>query len=216
MIKAYLLGAIAAAFLFTGQNHELCQGIFPKNDLNIPASEVSALTLSEIEFNEVLDRIDRVFKPIITKKGGTLVLRRLWENGTVNASAQQFGSRYIVNMYGGLARYGSVTPEAFALVACHEVGHHLGAAPKVSSWFNSWASNEGQSDYFSGMKCFRRIYTDQENMEWVANNEVHPVVADKCSRTWPAQNDQAFCMRFAHAGRAITQMFKELQYPDKP
>ena len=62
-------------------------------------------------------------------------------------------------MFGGLARHKLVTPDGFALVACHEMGHHLGGAPRRGGW----ASNEGQSDYYATTKCARRIWAEDNN-----------------------------------------------------
>src|SRR5690606_6337282 len=137
--------------------HPLCSGIMPENDLYIPAGGQHTFAIQEQEYHSALDRIERVFAPQVAALGGEFILNRLWENGTVNASAQRIGNNYIVNMYGGMARHPLINNDAFLIVACHEVGHHLGGAPKASAFFANWASNEGQSDYFSGLKCFRQI-----------------------------------------------------------
>lgn len=215
MLKYIFTAMLAFGFLTTQHTHEVCEGYWPENDLYIPASEVSALALNEAQFNSVLDRVERVYKPIISRLGGRLEINRKWSDGTVNASAMRIGSRYQVNMYGGLARYHNITEEAFALVACHEVGHHLAGAPKLNSWFGSWASNEGQSDYFSGLKCFRQLYSEQENIDWAETAEIHEIVLDKCSQVWASDADQALCARFAMAGKEITTMFKELKFPNQ-
>ena len=47
-----------------------------------------------------------------------------WKNDTVNANAQQRGRNWIVNMYGGLARRPEIFFRRFAMVLCHELGHH--------------------------------------------------------------------------------------------
>ena len=33
-------------------------------------------------------------------------------------------------MFGGLAGHETITTDAFALVACHELGHHIGGAQR--------------------------------------------------------------------------------------
>jgi len=71
-------------------------------------------------------------------------------------------------MFGGLARHETMTPDGFATVVCHELGHHLGGVPKKFSWFgNSWASNEGQADYFGIMKCLRKMFEHEDNVKIV-------------------------------------------------
>ncbi|MCB0422573.1 MAG: hypothetical protein KDD61_16345 [Bdellovibrionales bacterium] len=216
MFTKIILGALSSAYLFFNfYPSTLCAGYWPENDLDIPTSEVSAFSLNESTFNEVLDRIESVYGPEIGALGGRLQINRLWSNGLVNASAQRSGNRYIINMYGGMARYSNITEEAFALVACHEIGHHLGGAPKIDSWFNPWATNEGQSDYFAGLKCFRKIYTDAENIAWAETAQIHPIVAEKCDLSWGRDYEKAVCKRFAMAGRVITQLFKDLKFPDE-
>lgn len=212
-----VLALVASAFLFFEYHTStLCSGFWPENDLYIPVSEVSALSIDEATFNAVLDRIEYVYATEISRRGGQLVVNRLWSNGTVNASAQRFGSQYIINMYGGLARYKSITEEGFALVACHELGHHIGGAPKNRGFMARWATNEGQSDYFAGLKCFRKIYTEQENLDWVKTAKVHPIVKEKCDQAWSRDYEKAVCMRFAMAGRSVTQLFKDLKFPNEP
>ena len=50
-------------------------------------------------------------------------------------------NKWVVAMFGGLARRPEVTKDAFQFVVCHEVGHHLAGWP----FAYDWASNEGQS-----------------------------------------------------------------------
>jgi len=113
--------------------------------------------ITEEEFMTVLDEVEVVYNPVFEALGKTFTVNKLWDNDQVNASAQQSGSNWIINMYGGLARHEHATIDAFRAVACHEIGHHLGGAPKKSGWFGTWASNEGQSDYFATYKCMKKL-----------------------------------------------------------
>jgi len=113
--------------------------------------------ITEEEFMTVLDEVEEIYTPVFEALGKTFTVNKLWENDQVNASAQQSGNNWIINMYGGLARHEHATIDAFRAVACHEIGHHMGGAPKKSGWFGSWASNEGQSDYFATYKCMKKL-----------------------------------------------------------
>jgi hypothetical protein len=113
--------------------------------------------ITEEEFMTVLDEVETVYTPVFEALGKTFQVNKLWTNDQVNASAQQSGNNWIINMYGGLARHEHATVDAFRAVACHEIGHHLGGAPKKSGWFGAWASNEGQSDYFATYKCMKKL-----------------------------------------------------------
>ncbi|MCB0357415.1 MAG: hypothetical protein KDD40_10425 [Bdellovibrionales bacterium] len=208
--------SILFSFMLITHNYKtpLCEGILPDNDLYIPESEVSPFSLDRQKFDEVLNRIESVYEPIIKKMGGTLEVKRLWSDGKVNASAMRLGSRFIINMYGGMARYPSMTEEGMALTACHEMGHHLAGAPKVKNKLSNWASNEGQSDYFAGLKCFRKIYSDDENIVWAYQAFIHPVVLDKCTRYWPTLAEQAACARFSMAGLTLAHVIREIKFPN--
>ena len=136
----------------TDTTKDLCHGVLPENDMKIPVGfktlNGTTAGLTEIEFNAVLDRLEKMYAPVIAKAGGNLKINRLWTDSTVNASAEQRGRTWLLNMYGGMARHPFMTVEGFATVACHELGHHLGGAPKIASWFgmNDWATNEGGAD----------------------------------------------------------------------
>jgi hypothetical protein len=129
---------LVAALVLTGfavvagsaSSNTLCAGIVPQNDMHIPVNSFSAGGLSEAEFNSVMDKMDAYYIPLLKAKGKQYDLKRLWTDDTVNASATEQGTDFIVNMYGGLARYPIMTTDGMTLVACHETGHHLGGAPK--------------------------------------------------------------------------------------
>src|SRR5690606_31922377 len=128
----------------------MCEGFLPKNDLWIPVDDVRARGLSENQFHDVLNRIEAEFSGDAAARGARLIVSRLWSNGTVNASASRFGNSWIITMYGGFARHPAISYDAFAAVACHELGHHLAGVPKYNG---TWASAEGQADYYSTLKC---------------------------------------------------------------
>lgn len=215
MKSIYLIGFMASLLTTVSfvHTHELCEGFLPENDLKIPV-QLQMLTgggITEEEFNSALDRVEKVYGPIISSKGGTLQISRQWGNDTVNASAQRMGSTYKVNMYGGLARHSEMDVDGFTLVACHEVGHHIAGAPKVGGWFNTWASNEGQSDYFAGLQCLRRLWPAEENAEFVENNEVDPYLLEKCDEAWGTVDEINLCARIGAAGMRVTALFRDLR-----
>jgi hypothetical protein len=213
MLKKFLLAlaisASAISFYAQSHDHTLCQGIIEENDMQIPISPRNTGGISEADFNKVLDTVNSYYKPIIDRQGGNLNIRRLWSNNTVNASAQRSGDEYVINMYGGLARHPAITKDGFMLVACHEMGHHIGGAPK-SGWFG-WASNEGQSDYFANLKCLRALFTDQENADFVANTEIPAQVQTDCQEAFQTQVDENQCMRAAMAGLSVSLLFKSVR-----
>lgn len=162
-IKGFaLVAALAFAQTMSPAHYHEAENCFPESDIRIPVfsnlrgEETTGIT--EEEFNIVLDELEEVYGPVLEEMGKTFKISRRWTDSKVNASAQQSGDTWTINMYGGLARHKHATVDSFRAVACHELGHHLGGAPKKSGWFgSSWASNEGQSDYFATYKCLKKL-----------------------------------------------------------
>ncbi len=186
-------------------------GIVEDNKLWIGVHDKEVSTITEERFNVVLDRVEKIYAPIIEALGKKLVINRNWADGTVNAYAQQTGNNWLISMFGGLARHATITEDGFALVACHETGHHLGGAPRKASFFGStWASNEGQADYWGTMKCLRKYFEGEDNIAIVAKMEVDPIAKAKCAESFSNAEDVAVCERGAMAGLSLGNLFKAL------
>lgn len=212
MYKGVLLAALlmvtAQVFSCDEEGHT---GFLPENDLYIPVNAEFGTDMTEVKFNAIIDRIDSVYSKIVKEQGGTLKWNRNWTDGTVNASAQRFLSTWTVNMYGGLARHPLVTDDAFALVVCHELGHHLGGAPKIGGFMSKWASNEGQSDYFATLKCFRKVYGSDDNIKIVSEMNVPAIVEDKCRDNFKDEKEVALCIRGAMGGKSLALLLGSLR-----
>ena len=98
---------------------------FPPNSLHLEKLQ-SASSMTEERFKEIIDEVMVPYRPIVESHGAKLLVNYLWSDNTVNASAEQKGDTWIINMYGGLARRSEITDDGFAAVVCHELGHHLG------------------------------------------------------------------------------------------
>ncbi|MBT4760415.1 MAG: hypothetical protein HOO06_01850 [Bdellovibrionaceae bacterium] len=220
LITGAFLAVLGSATLGLTHSHDLCEGIVPENDQYIPVfslfNEVPTGT-TEAEFNKVIDRAYEVYGPIIEEMGGTLKINRKWTDGTVNANASRQGSTWLVNMYGGLARHHTITADSFAMVLCHEIGHHLGGAPKYG-WFNGWASNEGQADYFAGLKCMRKVFKNEDNIRYVEEKsaKINPFAKVTCDSIYNTLEDQALCIRTSMAGQELANLFADLRKIDLP
>ncbi len=182
-------------------------GLLPKNNMRIGVNQLAGVSdVTEAKFNAVMDRISEKYTAIVKAKGGTFQINRLWTNATVNASAQRSGTNWIINMYGGLARHPAITADGLMLAACHELGHHIGGAPVYTG---DWASNEGQSDYWGGTKCARRVWSDDDNIQIVASMNIDAKAKEVCDLTWRDDKERALCTRIAMAGRSVANLFAE-------
>ncbi len=212
MKKSVIVAAVLAAVgssVFAYQRFApvtLCEGFLPPNNLSIPVGDVRARGIDEAMFNSVLDRVQAAYTPIIAAKGGRLSVNRKWTDPTVNASAQQMGNVWHINMYGGLARHAAVTEEGFALVACHEIGHHIGGYPK-----SSWATNEGGSDYFATLKCMRLLYGENAPL-----GDVDPVAEAGCSGQFEGEGARNGCRNGVRGGQSVAFLFQALRNSPTP
>lgn len=209
MIRSILVSVIAVLLYAAPPATELCEGFLPENDMKIPIGSLEDKGISQAQFNAVIDQAEKLYGPEIAARGGKLIVKRLWENQTVNASAQRQGSNYVVNMYGGLARHETITQDGFALVVCHEIGHHIGGAPKYGG--GDWASNEGQSDYFANLKCLRRMFAAPGASLFTRPKGEDPGARPACERVFDSAEDRALCVRGAAAGMSVTSLFRALR-----
>jgi len=186
------------------------EGFVPKNNLYLAVGDKDGAGLTEQQFHSVIDKVEALYAPIVATYGGELSVERNWTDGTVNAYADQNGTDWRVSMFGGLARHKTITPDGFALVVCHEIGHHIGGAPKY--YGDDWASNEGQSDYFATAKCLRRAWMDEDNISIVSKMEVPAFLTESCAQQWSDESDRAICVRGAMAGDSVAKLFAALSW----
>lgn len=115
-------------------------------------------------------------------------------------------------MFGGLARHKITNADGFALVVCHETGHHLGGFPRNKNILGQqvWSSNEGQSDYFATMKCFRRVMEKEDNASANAALQIPKLVGDKCAAQHKSKDEIELCKRGAMGGMNLAELLSDL------
>lgn len=218
-MKKLLTLLLLVSFTSFACNEAGTEGIVPEHDLKINVGDKSAnKTMTEEVFHQVIDSVETIYAPIVSELGGKLSIERKWSDGTVNAYAQRSGNTYKVSMFGGLARHETITPDGFALVVCHEIGHHIGGAPKkVSMWSSSWASNEGQADYFATLKCLRKTWLNEDNAAAVAAMEIPEHLAQTCkAANESSEEDYLLCVRGGMAGLSVSKLFSSLRRMEDP
>lgn len=182
-------------------------GFAPENNLKISQWDKATNGMTKERFLEIVKSVSDVYEPIVASKGGKLSMNNRWDDDTVNASAQQMGKTWMVNMYGGLARHPLTTDDGFALVVCHELGHHIGGAPRKGI---SWAANEGQADYFGSMKCLRRVLEKDDNISIVSKMTIDEEATKQCEMVYKNASEVALCQRVAMAGKSLGSLLGSL------
>jgi len=184
-----------------------CEGFLPPNKMYLPLGHNSGL--SEIQYENAIKRVEKIYAPIAKDHGAILKLDRKWEDGTVNAGTyrDERDTHWHVSLYGGLARHLAMTEDAYSLVVCHEIGHHIGGAPKkIINGKSFWASTEGQSDYWATLKCLRRVFEKEDNASIIRRYEVPEFVANECKDSFSDKKENSLCIRISMAGKAISNV----------
>jgi hypothetical protein len=183
---------------------------FPMSPMNFEVGSKSISGLSELDFNLILDRVENVMGPEMRKHlNKKLIFTRLWADPTVDAhTTRDDDNNPVIVVSGGLARHPQMTKDGFLLLMCHEIGHHLGGAPKIfrgNSNLRGWSSAEGQADYYATTKCLPKFFqsaSEDKNIDYDVDVTNQTIAMSKCS-------DQ-LCARSVLAGLAVSQVFASL------
>lgn len=184
----------------------------PRNNLRFPIRPGIESAVSEADFKALLERAQRLYAPVYRDViGGDFVVDGQWKSEAANAYADVPKIRagrptlYRIELHGGMARHPLMTEDAFMLVICHEIGHHLGGFPRKT--MPTWASTEGQSDYFSTAKCARLMFAASTRQEWAKPVQVSSAVRAQCAQAFPGQPlEAAICMRSTVAGLSLARV----------
>lgn len=193
------------------------KGIVEDNNLWISPNAKNVNKIDEVEFNRVIDKVVKVYEPIIVAEGVKLKVERKWSDGTVNAFASRKWGKWVISMFGGLARHEAITADGFTLVVCHEIGHHIGGAPKKTKSMGRngtrkrWATNEGQADYWATLKCLRKVWQGDNHANILAAMEVPEVVSKKCESQFSDTEQRLLCQRSTIAGLSVAKLFQTLR-----
>lgn len=193
------MGFFTAAFvLFMVSTSAFSVSFMPENNLHLE-DNLTDSTIDQESFKQIIYKAWAFYSPIVTSHGARLVIDGNWGSSTVNAYASRSGSTWHVQMLGGLAR--RVTPDAFALVICHELGHHLGGFP-----WSGWAANEGQSDYFGTQSCSRELWRDEVSENAKFRETIAEVPKRFCDSQWKGWEEQNLCYRSMEAGLSLATL----------
>jgi hypothetical protein len=166
--------------------------------------------LSETEYNQVLDQVQTTMGPEIKKVlNKNLIIDRRWSDPTIDAFAtRDDANNPVIVMNGGLARHPLMTRDGFLLLVCHEIGHHLGGAPKIlrgNSGLKSWSSAEGQADYYATSKCLPLFFhagIEYKNFDKDNDANSLKLALSKCRDN--------VCARIVLSGLSVSHVFSSL------
>ena len=189
---------------------------FPENDKSFPVShKKSALMLdgiNEFQATQILENFKRLMNSEVQRQlGKKLVIDLDWENPKVNASAtRDDDNNPVIIIFGGMVRHPELSVDGLYTILCHELGHHLGGAPKKFRGYSqkrSWSSAEGQSDYYAATKCLPIIFNQaisSPKIDDLADTKELSVVDSTCGNDF-------MCSRILLAGYSVANVFASLK-----
>lgn len=166
--------------------------------------------IDEAAFHQLVDATVAPFFARAKKFGGELVVEKLWHNPEANAAASRQGNKWLVSVWGGLARHPQVTPDAFQLAVCHELGHHFAGYPFYELG-QKWPSSEGQADYFATQVCLRELWAQQIAKNAEAAAKASALISQKCDAAYVASSDRNLCKRIALASQGAANLMADYE-----
>jgi len=171
-----------------------------------------ALTLEE---SQVLMReFVRAAKPLVREARpdfmGEIRLRLDWADDYPSASSGDEG----VTITGGLLRLSYLTPDALALILCHELGHDREITQFHVGRDKVFSGEESMADYFAGA-CLPRVLQASgalANFPGYPNTfTLSPRLIRKCQAAFPTPQASETCFRQAMASMIFIQfLYREL------
>lgn len=171
-------------------------------------------SINEKIYNELIDRVILQYKDIFPLYGAKgFNVYREWESDNVNAATRKRNGYFEMIVYGGLARFEPLTSDGMLLVLCHEIGHLIGGAPTFKP--QNDGSAEGQADYYSTSKCFKKIIDQDDNKKIIDSKTFHSLVLEKCERVYGLDNKSYYgCLRTSKAIESLANTIRELSELD--
>lgn len=153
--------------------------------------------ISEKQFLEIGQKVAALYEPTIKKQGNTLLLRMLWNDTKMayaNNHVQEYNT-YEVTITGDYSQVKGLTPDGFSLIVCHEFGHLFGGAPYATVYR---ASYEAQADYYSTLKCFKKLVAQDYNLVFVLKQgeRITDEMRNLCGKVYSRwESDYYVCLR---------------------
>ncbi len=169
-------------------------------------------SISEAVFKEVILDVSRIWSRTPTEE---IEVQAYWDSGGERDCAIRFPftslERPVIKITGSVPRTGLLSRDAFGLLVCHEFGHHLGGSPKLgSAHLIGWSSAEGQADYWSSLKCFRKVADLDLSLSSESYFALPEDVSDACEKAFLEKKDVQICKRSSAAALSLAGYFRSL------
>jgi hypothetical protein len=203
--------SVIAMVGFLQHDHQACTSFTPENEIYVPENSILNSGLTEAEVRQVADQLYDLYAAKFSALKRSLVFNIQWSEDKFNAYTNLWRGKALIVMTGGMIRHPLVNLDGLTLVLCHEIGHHLAGKPKHTRGFGtSFASAEGQSDYFSTLKCMRKFLLEQPDNS-VDESKLPVSVVQNCKDSFQDSNMQNICMRSVLASETMAKVLNAIR-----
>ena len=170
------------------------------------ATSSSYASVSLKNYHSILDSVEVIYKEHFDQANQRLVIHREWDNQAAQASAwvqeDRQGQISEVRIPGGIARHPLISNDSFALIVCHEIGHHLAGGPKIWRF-----SVEGQADFYSTSVCMKQLLPEVPHTAGNVRDFIPEDLLSRCAHAYETYYDVRLCLRSSLAGLELAQFF---------
>lgn len=197
---------------FSSPKEHGCNSYTPENNISVAENALLTSGVTEAEVQKVADELYDLYAPAFTALKRSLVFDIQWSEDKFNAYTNLWRGRANIVMTGGMIRFPDVTLDGLTLVLCHEIGHHLAGKPKHQRGFGfaTFASAEGQSDYFATLKCMRKFLL-QKSDNTIDTSLLPLSVVQACEDAFQSENMQNICMRSMLASETMAKVLNKIR-----
>lgn len=182
------------------------------------ASEPQGLTRQE--FNDTIRSIqDRYSRSGVFKaNASSFYIDGHWQDGTKNTNASKRGTRWHINIYGGMGRMKGMTKDVLTMVICSEIGTLGGGFPMWTGHgemtrVNAMSSGPN-SIYYATYVCANHLWGHQASANAKARDVVDAESQQFCDAVFAKAPDQNLCYRKLNAVRSLFSIMGSSK--DKP
>ncbi len=111
-----------------------------------------------VDFYNVPVKVISLFSDSLKKIQANVVLDAQWESPYFGAGIAYYDNYFYMRIFGGTTRVEGMSLDAYAALACHELGHIIGGAPYQTILGAEWSSSEGQADFFAASVCLPKYF----------------------------------------------------------
>lgn len=180
-------------------------------------SAALAETMTQAQFERIAIVTRETAASLASANGHSIEFLPLWDDDSLRTVTTRLGEgRFRVRLTGGFARLPEITPDGFALVVCHEIGHIYGGFPYMNQPAKMAA--EGQADFWGAGQCLRSVLARLPDFPGDAGMEENGYVENLCQGQFPGRAAETrLCVRSYQAAQSAANALATLKgesYPD--